>query len=159
MTGSVVFLVYAGLFLASYFLVSYLSSIMQRGQDFTSLKTVTFGDESAVTPNRAASVISILTIFLLWGMFTGSSLLPRFLHAPGPFQGSSTARIAIAISPSAQTLRLQSAMNQSQRRNISDSLRWGPSCRGGCPRRRNGGSCKNHSEKVQENRFGKMQIL
>ena len=56
-------------------------------RDFTSLKTVTFGDESAVRPNRAAGIISILTIFLMWGIFTGSSLLPSFLHAPGPFVG------------------------------------------------------------------------
>ena len=56
-------------------------------QDYTSLKTVTFGDESAVRSNRAASVISIVTIFVLWGAFTGSSLLPKFMHAPGPFVG------------------------------------------------------------------------
>jgi len=57
-------------------------------KDYTSLKTVTFGDESAVRPNRWAGIISILTLFLIWGMFTGSSLLPKFLHAPGPFQGN-----------------------------------------------------------------------
>jgi len=54
-------------------------------KDFTSLKTVTFGDESAVTPNRAASFISILAIFMIWGAFTGSKLTP--LHMPGPFIG------------------------------------------------------------------------
>ena len=59
-------------------------------RDYGSLKTVTFGDESAVVPSRAASIISIATIFLLWGMFTGSSLLPSFLHAPGPFAGTGT---------------------------------------------------------------------
>ena len=59
-------------------------------KDYTSLKTVTFGDESAVKPNRAAGIISILTIFLMWGMFTGSSLLPSFLHAPAPFVGTTT---------------------------------------------------------------------
>ncbi|NCQ24962.1 MAG: taurine ABC transporter permease [Rhodobacteraceae bacterium CG17_big_fil_post_rev_8_21_14_2_50_63_15] len=53
--------------------------------DFTSLKTVTFGDESAVRPDRWASVISVLTIFLIWGAFTGSKWVP--LHAPGPFVG------------------------------------------------------------------------
>ena len=55
--------------------------------DFTARKTVTFGDESAVTPDRAASVLSVVAIFLLWGMFTGSTLLPHWLHMPGPFEG------------------------------------------------------------------------
>src|SRR5690606_10182496 len=53
--------------------------------DFTSLKTVTFGDESAISPDRIASVISILAIFLIWGAFTGSRLVP--VHVPGPFIG------------------------------------------------------------------------
>ena len=56
--------------------------------DFTSLKTVTFGDESAITPDRGASVISILTIFLIWGAFTGSKLTP--FHVPGPFKGDTS---------------------------------------------------------------------
>ena len=58
--------------------------------DYGSLKTVTFGDESAVKPSRSASVVSIMSIFFLWGMFTGSALLPSFLHAPGPFEGTGT---------------------------------------------------------------------
>jgi len=36
----------------------------RRRQDFTALKTVTFGDESAVRAERAGSVISIAVIFL-----------------------------------------------------------------------------------------------
>ena len=60
----------------------------RRKQDFTALKTVTFGDESAVRAERAGSIISIAVIFLLWGAFTGSSLLPSWLHAPGPFTGN-----------------------------------------------------------------------
>jgi taurine transport system permease protein len=56
--------------------------------DFTSLKTVTFGDESAITPDRAASIISILTIFLVWGAFTGSKFSP--FHVPGPFMGETS---------------------------------------------------------------------
>ncbi len=55
--------------------------------DYSSLKTVTFGDESAVTSNTVASVVSIVLIFVLWGAFTGSKLLPGFMHAPGPFEG------------------------------------------------------------------------
>ncbi|GHF61110.1 hypothetical protein GCM10017056_35660 [Seohaeicola zhoushanensis] len=67
-------------------------------RDFTSLKTVTFGDESAVVSNTVASVISVVVVFLLWGAFTGSALLPRFLHAPGPFigQGSFTYTVEAA---------------------------------------------------------------
>ena len=57
-------------------------------KDYGSLKTVTFGDESAVTSNTAASVVSIVLIFVLWGAFTGSKLLPSFMHAPGPFSGA-----------------------------------------------------------------------
>ena len=56
--------------------------------DFTSLKTVTFGDESAIKPDRGASIISILTIFLIWGAFTGSKLTP--FHVPGPFKGETS---------------------------------------------------------------------
>ncbi|MGR3485543.1 MAG: ABC transporter permease [Paracoccaceae bacterium] len=59
-------------------------------RDFTSLKTVTFGDESAVRASRAASVVSIVTLFFLWATFTGSVLLPGVLHMPGPFQGAGT---------------------------------------------------------------------
>jgi len=83
------FLIYVAIFVVAFFIVT---KVAQRTaiSDYGSLKTVTFGDESAVTPNRAASIISILTIFLLWGMFTGSALLPKFLHAPGPFEGTGT---------------------------------------------------------------------
>ncbi|WP_420863834.1 ABC transporter permease subunit [Algirhabdus cladophorae] len=55
--------------------------------DYTSLKTVTFGDESAVISDKAASVISVVLIFVIWGAFTGTNWLPGFLHAPGPFVG------------------------------------------------------------------------
>jgi len=87
MTGLVVLGLYVAIFCVSALIVVKL--VQSAGQaGFTSLKTVTFGDESAVRPNRVASVISIATILLLWGMFTGSSLLPRFMHAPGPFVGT-----------------------------------------------------------------------
>lgn len=56
-------------------------------RDYTSLKTVTFGDESAVVSNSVASVVSVILVFVLWGAFTGSKLLPSFMHAPGPFLG------------------------------------------------------------------------
>ncbi|MEO0327845.1 MAG: ABC transporter permease [Pseudomonadota bacterium] len=54
---------------------------------FGSLKTVTFGDESAVIANRIASVLGVVTIFFLWGLATESKLLPFSL--PGPFNGDS----------------------------------------------------------------------
>ena len=61
---------------------------MKARHDFTSLKTVTFGDESAVSPNRAASIISVVVIFVIWGAFTGSVLVP--IHVPGPFVGDTS---------------------------------------------------------------------
>jgi taurine transport system permease protein len=81
----IVFVIYGAIFVASFFIVKFVAR--KTVTDYTALKTVTFGDESAVTPNRVASVISVLTIFLLWGAFTGSKLVPGFLHAPGPFIG------------------------------------------------------------------------
>lgn len=80
------FFVYLAIFVVSYFAVKAITRGVARS-DYSSLKTVTFGDESAVTSSRTASVVSIVTIFLLWGAFTGSTLIPSFLHAPGPFIG------------------------------------------------------------------------
>lgn len=77
----------------------------RRGRhDFTSLKTVTFGDESAIEPDRVASVISVASVFLIWGAFTGSTWVP--LHVPGPFLGETgftyTARAADGAEADAQ---------------------------------------------------------
>ena len=96
------FLIYVAIFVVAFFVVK---AIAQRTaiSDYGSLKTVTFGDESAVTPNRAASIISVLTIFLLWGMFTGSALLPKFLHAPGPFVGTGTFEYTATASSDSDT--------------------------------------------------------
>lgn len=88
MTGLIILAVYIAIFAGSFFAVKFL--VQKTRSDFTSLKTVTFGDESAVVSNRIASVVSIVTIFLIWGSFTGSSLVPGFLHAPGPFMGEAT---------------------------------------------------------------------
>ncbi|MEO0636894.1 MAG: ABC transporter permease subunit [Pseudomonadota bacterium] len=90
-----VLLIYVGIFVGSFFVVT---KIVQQTtpQDFTSLKTVTFGDESAVRPNRVAGIISLLTIFVIWGMFTGSSLLPGFLHAPAPYVGTTEFTYTVA---------------------------------------------------------------
>nr|WP_216671238.1 ABC transporter permease subunit [Mangrovicoccus sp. HB161399] len=67
-------------------IVHFIRRHMAARHDFTSLKTVTFGDESAVRPDRVASIISVATIFLIWGAFTGSVISP--LHVPGPFTGT-----------------------------------------------------------------------
>lgn len=77
--------IYVAIFAAAWALASTLRG---RRSDFTARKTVTFGDESAVRPDRLASVVSILAIFLIWGAFTGSRLTP--LHAPPPFTGELT---------------------------------------------------------------------
>lgn len=82
-------LIYAGIFIASFYIVKAVTGQAQKS-GFNSLKTVTFGDESAVTSDRTASVVSILTIFLIWGAFTGSKMLPGFLHAPGPYTGEAS---------------------------------------------------------------------
>lgn len=88
MTGIIILLVYIAIFVGSFFIIKYL---VQRTQsDYTSLKTVTFGDESAVVSNRSASIISVLTVFLIWGAFTGSKLVPGFLQAPAPFVGETS---------------------------------------------------------------------
>ncbi len=82
---------YVALFILSFLMVRFVRRRREARHDYTSLKTVTFGDESAITPDRAASVISILTIFLIWGAFTGSKYVP--LHVPGPFTGETILRL------------------------------------------------------------------
>ena len=74
--------VYVATFVAAMLFVGWIQRRFRR-HDLTSLKTVTFGDESAVRSDRAASILSILAIFLIWGAFTGSRLTP--LHVTGPF--------------------------------------------------------------------------
>jgi taurine transport system permease protein len=77
--------IYLAIFIGSFVLIRMGMNRLRERHDFTSLKTVTFGDESAVRPDRAASIISVLTIFLIWGAFTGSKWAP--VHVPGPFVG------------------------------------------------------------------------
>ena len=80
-----ILLIYILIFIAAFYVVKLVNSMRTSSEDFTSLKTVTFGDESAVSPNRAASIISVFSIFLIWAAFTGSKLIP--FHVPGPFIG------------------------------------------------------------------------
>jgi len=65
--------------------VRWVTRAFSSKQDYTALKTVTFGDESAVRANRIASVLSVLAILALWIAFTNSTL--PLLKAKGPFQG------------------------------------------------------------------------
>lgn len=76
-----VYLVFSAAF--SFFYGIYAKGKQAKG--FGSLKTVTFGDESAVVANRVASVLGVLTLFFIWGLATESKLLPFSL--PGPANG------------------------------------------------------------------------
>ncbi|NGQ93361.1 hypothetical protein G5V65_20965 [Rhodobacter sp. HX-7-19] len=82
----IVLLIYIIIFIAAFIVVRLGIRRMMVRNDFTSLKTVTFGDESAVRPDRWASFFSVFVLFLLWGAFTGSNWVP--IHAPGPFVGN-----------------------------------------------------------------------
>lgn len=86
--GAVPFIVgYVLLILSCLVVWKFIRKLMTPKKDYGSLKTVTFGDESAVSSNFAASVVSIVLIFILWGTFTGTKLLPSFLHMPGAYEG------------------------------------------------------------------------
>jgi len=80
--------IYIAIFVGAYALYEIIATRMHKNLGFNARKTVTFGDESAVTPNRAASIISVVAIFLIWGGFTGSVLTP--IHVPGPFVGDTS---------------------------------------------------------------------
>ncbi|CUK15021.1 Putative aliphatic sulfonates transport permease protein SsuC [Shimia thalassica] len=82
--------IYVAVIMLAYFIFHLVKRRLTPVHDYTSLKTVTFGDESAVVSNKVASVVSIVLIFVIWGSFTGSEWLPRFLHAPGPFVGEAS---------------------------------------------------------------------
>ena len=84
----IILAIYVSIFVGAFFLVSLLQRGRENKTGFNSLKTVTFGDESAVSPNRAAAIISVVTIFFIWGAFTGSKVVP--LHVPGPFVGETS---------------------------------------------------------------------
>ncbi len=92
--GSLWALLYIGFYVAiilGFLLVwTVIKRMLRPKADYGSLKTVTFGDESAVRSNTVASVVSVVMIFVLWGMFTASNWLPGFLHLPGPYAGESS---------------------------------------------------------------------
>ncbi len=78
-------IIFIAAYLAYYWGYHFLTRKHHAKNSFNGRKTVTFGDESAVTPNRSASIISIITLFFIWAAFTGSTLSP--IHVPGPFLG------------------------------------------------------------------------
>ncbi len=84
----IILVMYIAIFVGAFLAVRAVTSQLAKARDFTSLKTVTFGDESAVRPDRAASIISVVAIFLIWGAFTGSKWVP--IHMPGPFVGDAS---------------------------------------------------------------------
>lgn len=79
---------YVLIFAAAFFGYRVWTRTQEGRHDFTSLKTVTFGDESAVVSNRFASVVSVIALFAIWGAFTGSVITP--VHVPGPFRGDTS---------------------------------------------------------------------
>ena len=83
---AVIFAIFLGVSGLVYFIWNYLNSKKDQMRGYASLKTVTFGDESSVTANRVASVSGVITVFLIWMIATGSSLLP-FKVLPVPFVG------------------------------------------------------------------------
>ena len=109
-----------GLFVLFSIGINYLFKLYDATRDkargYASLKTVTFGDESSVVANRFASVASILSIFLIWCIATGSSLIPTVL-APaftGDTQFEYTARNAAGEEASATVyVRVHSSDNKS----------------------------------------------
>ena len=82
-----IFALYVGISAACYFGWTLATGSRKKG-DFTSLKTVTFGDESAVSANRIASICGVVALLLLWAIATGSRLVPSIL--PEPFEGTTS---------------------------------------------------------------------
>ncbi|MDH5766485.1 MAG: ABC transporter permease subunit [Gammaproteobacteria bacterium] len=79
---------YIALFILSYLAYSLITKRLRNQKATATHKTVTFGDESTVKADRAASVISIVVLFLIWCAFTGSKFSP--IHVPGPFTGDTS---------------------------------------------------------------------
>ena len=84
----IILIIYITVFVFAYAAYKIIARFSSSNTGYNARKTVTFGDESSVKSNRAASIISILTIFLIWGAFTGSKWTP--IHVPGPFIGDTS---------------------------------------------------------------------
>ncbi len=83
-----ILILYISIFIVAYVIYGAIAKFTVSKIGFNARKTVTFGDESAVTSNRVASIISVISIFLIWGAFTGSKT--TVLHVPGPFVGDTS---------------------------------------------------------------------
>ncbi len=83
-----ILIIYISMFVLAYVIYAAIARFTVSKIGFNARKIVTFGDESAVESNRAASIISIFAIFLIWGAFTGSKITP--IHVPGPFVGDTS---------------------------------------------------------------------
>jgi len=83
-----ILILYISIFILAYVIYAAIARFTVSKIGFNARKTVTFGDESAVTSNRVASIISVIAIFLIWGAFTGSKITP--VHVPGPFVGDTS---------------------------------------------------------------------
>jgi taurine transport system permease protein len=80
-------LVYVAIFVGAFFVVKFV--VHKHDARFHLAQDGDLRRRKRRGPNRSASIISVLTIFLIWGSFTGS-LVPGFLHAPGPFVGETS---------------------------------------------------------------------
>lgn len=95
MTGLLVLALYLGIFFGAKMLLPRLFPKSFAARGFNKIKTVTFGDESAVSGNRIASIISVLAIFWIWVAFTNSTIpLPKM---PGPFVGETSFTYTAAL--------------------------------------------------------------
>lgn len=81
-----IYLVFSGI---GWLIDHFFNKGRDKAKGYTSLKTVTFGDESAVVANRFASVASVVALFFFWALATGSSLLGP-IQLPAPFTGDAT---------------------------------------------------------------------
>ncbi len=82
-----IFAIYLAISAGCWFVYN-LATRRRESHGYGSLKTVTFGDESSVVANRIASVAAVIAVFVLWGIATGSSLLPFTL--PQPYTGDTS---------------------------------------------------------------------
>ena len=74
---------YVLLILLALFIWQLISKGVTPKRDFGFLKNVTFGVSSAVSSTTVVSVVLIVTIAFLSGMFTGSKLMPILIIMPG----------------------------------------------------------------------------
>lgn len=123
-----ILILYISMFILAYVIYTAIAKFTVSKIGFNARKTVTFGDESAVTSNRVASIMSVIVIFLIWGAFTGSKTTP--LHVPGPFVGD-TSFSYTATNPQKQTaearvyIRVGLIGQEFQKPEISDKSQSG----------------------------------